>query len=234
MAALDDWISQLFSDPQLLRMGHGQRKADSNLGLGWLYYALGRIIRPTTAVVIGSYRGFAPMVFARALADNAEGGVVHFIEPSLVDDFWSEPSAVQRYFGRFDVTNIVHHRATTQEFVASSAYGKLDPAGLILVDGYHTAEQAKFDFEAFTGKLAPQGVMLLHDSVWRQSSPMYGPGREYVRNVVDFVDELRADPAWQAFDLPFGEGVTLVRRPELPPVCMDPSPPSPRKAEDRP
>jgi predicted O-methyltransferase YrrM len=234
MPALEEWIAQLFADPQLLRMGHAQRKADLNLGLGWLYYALGRIIRPTTAVVIGSFRGFAPLVFARALADNAEGGRLHFVDPSLVDDFWSEPSAVQRYFGGFDATNIIHHRATTQEFVSSDAYRGLDPPGLVLVDGYHTAEQARFDFEAFADKLAPQGMILLHDSVWREPSPMYGPGREYVRNVVDFVEALKTEAAWQTFDVPFGAGLTLVRRRVLPPTCLDPSPPAPLQTEERP
>jgi predicted O-methyltransferase YrrM len=224
MPALDDWIAQLLADPQMLRMGHGQRARDQNLGLGWLYYALVRIIRPATALVIGSYRGFAPLVMARALADNGDGGRLHFIDPSLVDEFWKHPAAVQEHFNRHGVANITHHRATTQEFVTTAAFRELPPLGLALVDGYHTAAQARFDFEACSPKLAPQGVILLHDSIWRMQSPMYGPGREYERNVCDFVAELRAGPSeWQVFDVPFGEGVTLVRRPELPPTCTDPS-----------
>jgi predicted O-methyltransferase YrrM len=231
MPALDDWIAQLLADPQMLRMGHGQRAADQNLGLGWLYYALGRIVRPASAVVIGSFRGFAPLIFARALADNADGGQLHFIDPSLVDGFWRDPAAVKQYFGDYGVTNVVHHRATTQEFITTDAYRQLEPLGLVMVDGYHTADQARYDFEAFADKLAPQGIILLHDSIWRNASPMYGPGREYVRNVVDFVEELKADARWQVFDLPFGEGLSLVRRPLAPPTCLDPSPPSPRREE---
>jgi predicted O-methyltransferase YrrM len=227
MPPLETWIAQLLADPQHLRMGHGQRARDLNLGLGWLYYAFGRTIRPSTAVVIGSYRGFVPLVLARALADNGDNGQVHFIDPSLVDDFWKDPAAVREYFGSFGVTNITHHLATTQEFVRSDAYRELDPPGLVMVDGYHTAEQTRFDFNAFADKIAPQGVILLHDSVWRRVSPMYGPGREYMRDVVDFVDELKTQPdSWQVFDHPFGEGVSLVRRPIAPPTCLDPSSPS--------
>jgi predicted O-methyltransferase YrrM len=228
MPPLENWIAQLFTDPQMLRMGHGQRLADLNLGLGWLYYALGRIVRPTTVVVIGSYRGFAPLIFARALVDNGEGGRLHFIDPGLVDDFWRDPAAVESHFAKYGVDNVTHHRVTTQDFVGTPAYRELPPAGLVFVDGYHTAEQARIDFKAFAPKLAPQGIVLLHDSVWRQSSPMYGPGREYVRTGCDFVAELKAAPsAWQVFDLPFGEGLSLVRRPEAPATCLDPSPPSP-------
>jgi predicted O-methyltransferase YrrM len=221
MNSLNDWIVALFEHPNLLRMGHAQRSGDQNLGLGWLYYALARIIRPTNVVVIGSYRGYAPLVFARALADNAEGGEVHFIDPSLVDDHWKEPAEVQTYFGEFDITNITHHCMTTQEFIATPAYRELEPPGIVFVDGYHTAEQARIDFDAFADKLAPQGVILLHDSIWRLPSPMYGPDREYVRDVVDFVSELKTDPAWQVFDLPFGEGLSLVRRAVAPLECLD-------------
>jgi hypothetical protein len=69
-SSLTEWIERLFEQRQLLQMGHAQRKEDLNLGLGWLYYALGRVTRPSKAVVIGSYRGFVPLVIAKALADK--------------------------------------------------------------------------------------------------------------------------------------------------------------------
>ena len=71
---MTDWIARLLERPDLQGMGHGQRVEDLNLGLGWLYYALARLLRPRIVVVIGSYRGFAPLVFGRALADNQESG----------------------------------------------------------------------------------------------------------------------------------------------------------------
>ena len=175
-------------------------------------------MRPTCAVVIGSYRGFAPLVFARALADNTEGGTVHFIDPSFVDDFWSDQRLVREHFVGLGVTNIVHHRMTTQEFSLSAAYQGLADVGLALIDGYHSAEQARIDFDALASRLALQGIILLHDSVWRLPSGIYGPHREYVHSVVDFIDELKQRPGWQVLDLPCGDGVTLVRRDDLPPA----------------
>lgn len=222
MHDLNHWIAGLFEHPDLLRMGHAQRRDDLNLGLGWLYYALGRVLRPARAVVIGSYRGFAPLVLARALADNSEEGSVCFIDPSLVDDFWKDEEQVRAYFLSTGVANVTHHAMTTQQFVDSEAYQELDQIGIVFVDGYHTAEQARFDFYSFADKLAPQGIILLHDSIWRGSSPIYGTGREYVRDVVDFVDELKSSTDWQTFDVPFGEGVTMVRRPMAPPAPLSP------------
>jgi predicted O-methyltransferase YrrM len=217
-SSLTAWIAQLLARPDLTRMGHAQRAQDGNLGLGWLYYALGRMIRPATAVVIGSYRGFVPLVLAKALADNAEGGQVVFIDPSLVDDFWKDASSVQGYFAGLGITNIAHHLATTQQFVETEAYRELGPVGLVFIDGYHSAEQARFDFDAFAGRLTPTGMILLHDSVWRMTTGMYGPQQSYVHGVVDFLAELKCQPQWQVFDFPLGDGVTAVRRAALPPA----------------
>jgi predicted O-methyltransferase YrrM len=218
LASLTDWIGHVFERPDLRRMGHAQRAGDRNLGLGWLYYALGRMIRPATAVVIGSYRGFVPLVLARALADNEERGQVHFIDPSLADDHWKDAGRVQSYFAEFGITNITHHLLTTQQFVESPANRDLGPVGLVFVDGFHSAEQAQFDFEAFADRLTPGGMILLHDSVWRMSTGIYGPGQSYVHSVVDYVADLKRQPQWQVLDFPFGDGVTVVRRTEMPPA----------------
>ncbi|MBF2098046.1 MAG: class I SAM-dependent methyltransferase, partial [Gloeomargaritaceae cyanobacterium C42_A2020_066] len=122
MSDLQDWIAQIYTYPELLGMGHAQRLEDLNLGLGWLYYALPRILRCQTVVVIGSYRGFVPLVLGRALQDNKVSSQVIFIDPSFVDEFWNEPEKVKSYFLQFEVENIRHFRCTTQEFVRTDAY----------------------------------------------------------------------------------------------------------------
>lgn len=209
---LEDWIKQLFQDEALVRMGHNQRKEDSNLGLGWLYYGLTRLVRPSKVVVIGSYRGFSPMLFAKAMADNVEGGSVCFIDPSLVDDQWTDPERVQDHFAGYGLTNIEHHRATTQEFVKSQAYANLGEVGLVMIDGYHTAEQAKIDFDAFAPLVPASGFLLLHDSTLLKTSRIYGPGREYETTVYLYVEELKKDPSLEVIDFPFDRGLTIVRK----------------------
>src|SRR5262245_17284133 len=117
---LGGWITYLFKHSDLHRMGHGQRVEDSNLGLGWLYYALGRILRPRRAVVIGSYRGFVPLILGKSLQDNLEPGEVIFIDPSMVDDFWKDAETIRQYFRSFGLENVRHFRMTTQEFAKTS------------------------------------------------------------------------------------------------------------------
>lgn len=213
---MQDFVAKILEQPDLRRMGHAQRLEDMNLGLGWLYYALGRIVRPTKVLVIGSYRGFAPMIFAKAIADNVEGGELTFIDPSLVDDFWRDADAVQAHFASFGITNIKHHLMTTQEFVETDVYRSLDNLGVVFVDGYHTEAQARYDFEAFKDKIAPEGLILLHDSGRIRLSRLYGDGKHYNHSVKHFTDYLKTVREFEAFDLPFGDGVTLVRRATVP------------------
>lgn len=220
------WISSLFERSELTRMGHFQRVEDLNLGLGWIYYGLVRLIRPRTVIVIGSYRGFVPLVIGKALSENTEGGEVLFIDPSLVDDFWKQPEAVREHFAQYGISNIRHFLMTTQEFAQSDAYRSLETVGMVFIDGYHTEEQARFDYETFKDLVDPDGLTLFHDSVWSRTSRIYGPDRPYLHSVKFFIDKLKTDPSVQVFDLPFGDGVTLVRKAVEKPYIKADAPPS--------
>lgn len=209
---LTRWIARLYEHPALLRMGHNQGADDLNLGLGWVYYGLARLLQPTRAVVIGSYRGFVPLLIARACQDNRRRGTVTFVDPSLVDDFWRDPARTERWFREFGIGNVEHHLATTQAFVTTPAYARLSPVGLLFIDGYHTAEQARIDYRAFEHLLAPRALVLLHDSMVSRQSTVYGEAGAYDMSVAKFVDELKQDPGLQLLDLPFGTGLTLLRK----------------------
>jgi predicted O-methyltransferase YrrM len=209
---LTAWIARLYANPELLRMGHNQRGEDLNLGLGWLYYAVARLVRPRQAVVIGSWRGFVPLIIAKACHDNVEPCEVHFIDPSLADNFWKDAKATEAHFRSFGLDNVRHHLHTTQEFVTTPAYQDLNEVGLVFIDGYHTAQQARFDYEAFAERLAPRGLVLFHDSMILRPSPIYGKDNLYDVDVKLYMDELRQDPGLQLLDLPFGTGLTVLRK----------------------
>jgi len=209
---LTAWIERLFEEEAMLRMGHNQRAEDANLGLGWLYYALARIVRPSTAVVIGSWRGFVPMVIGRALQDNGEPGEVVFIDPSMADNQWESPRRVESHFARFGITNVRHHQLMTQEFVKTDEYRRLGPIGLVFIDGLHTEKQVRIDYRAFIDKLAPRGFVLFHDSMLERRSTMYGEEHSYMTRVKTFLEKLPGKRSLQLLDVPFGAGVTLLRK----------------------
>ncbi len=209
---MERFIKQLFEDPKMLKMGHAQRCDDDNLGLGWLYYALARIVRHPSAVVIGSWRGFVPLLIARGLAENLENGRVVFIEPSLVDDYWQDPDRVRERFAEFGIENVDHYQMTTQNFVQTDSYRRLGEIGLLFIDGLHTYDQARFDFEVFADHLAENGIALFHDSAKRGTSGMYGPEGRYRYSVHEYILELEDTGNFEVFTLPFDSGVTLVRK----------------------
>jgi predicted O-methyltransferase YrrM len=214
---MQEFIRQLFSDPQMLRMGHAQRAADLNLGLGWIYYGLARLIRPQIAVVIGSYRGFVPALMARALSENSEQGRVVFIDPSYADEFWKDPARVQEHFKALGVNNVHHFCQTTQEFALGADYAALGSVGLLMVDGYHSAEQARFDYLTFLPKLSSDSAAIFHDTLRERTSTFYGAERAYQHTVCHLMERLRTLAGVEVLTLPFGAGATLVRgRPESP------------------
>jgi predicted O-methyltransferase YrrM len=158
------------------------------------------------------------------MTDILESGRVIFVDPSMVDDFWKDRKAVEAHFLRHGIRNVRHFLMTTQEFVESPAYVDLDQVDILFIDGYHSHEQARFDYEAFESRLSPQGVVLFHDSVRVRESRMYGPGKEYEHRVRYFIDELKEDRDLQVIDFPLSDGVTLVRKVTAIPPWSGPSP----------
>ena len=208
---IEQFIQRLYRDPEMLRMGHCQRLEDLNLGLGWIYYGLVRTLRPARVVVIGSFRGFVPAVMARALLDNAEGGELVFIDPSYANDQWTDPARVHAWFAELGVPNVRHHLHTTQSFLATPEYEALQDIGLLMVDGYHSAEQARVDYLAFLPKLGTEALVMFHDSLQQRSSDFYGEHHRYEHNVCLLIERLRATAGLEVLTLPFGPGLSLLR-----------------------
>ena len=209
---MEEWYRRLLADPQLQAMGHYQRVEDANLGFGWLYYAIARVQRPKAVLVVGSWRGFVPLVLAHALAHNTEGGEVILVEPSLVDDFWLEPDRVAAQWAHHGVTNIRHFAQTTQQFAASAECASLRDVGMLFVDGYHTEAQARFDHEALARCLTSDAVIVFHDSVRERRSAIYGEDRPYSHSVHRYMEQLRGSAEWDVWSMPQADGVTLVKR----------------------
>lgn len=207
-----EWLRRVIATPGLQGMGHGQTIEDLNLGFGWVYYGLARACRPQHIVCIGSYRGFVPMMFARALRDNGAGGQVTFIDPSFVDDFWTSPPEVADWFAQYEVPNIKHHHMTTQDYRASGLLSKIPPVDFLFVDGYHSADQAQFDHETFMPHLADDSLIFFHDSMTRKVSGIYGNERAYTYSVCDYISTLKSRRDLQVMDFPFGDGLTLVKQ----------------------
>ena len=211
---LGQFLDKVFKSDSLSRMGHGQDLKSKSLGIGWLYYSFVRACRIKKCVVIGSWRGFVPMVLAHAICQDSTCGEVIFIDPGLVDEFWHDPIKVKEYFLNFGLENIRHFRATTQEFTKTEEFKNLDNIGILFIDGMHTYDQSKLDFEVFEKKLTPGGFIFLHDSMDTNTTKIYGLDKIYKRSTKLFVDELKNQGNYESIDFYGDKGLTIFQVPK--------------------
>jgi hypothetical protein len=190
------------------RYNYNEKKdiKSKNLGLGWIYYAVTRLYKPKMTVVIGSGKGFLPIIIAKGIKDNNNGGICHFIDPSYDDDFWKNPAKNKQWFNVFGEREILkHHLFTTEEFTKTGLYKKTKKIDLLCIDGSHFYEFVKIDFNSFKNKLNKRALIIFHDSISRSKNPKWSGPRK-------FLTELLTDKNFQSFDFKFGAGLTLVQK----------------------
>jgi predicted O-methyltransferase YrrM len=164
-------------------------------GLGdsaWMLYSLARSLKPEVCVEIGSARGKSACYIARALAENGKGKL-YAIDPHTRTD-WNDDDSVEtyavmrqnlEYLGLSDRVEII--RKTSQN--AAQGWGRT--IDLIFIDGDHSYEGVKRDWELFVPHVSPFGVVVFHDTAWDIHRYLW---REYARDdmgVPRLVDELR-------------------------------------------
>jgi hypothetical protein len=213
-------------DPALIRdifdhakpLGHHESPANLNLGFGFLYYALVRMLRPKHVLVIGSGFGFSVVCLASAMKDNGIGRL-SFVDPSysvLTDGpfktvggtaQWDTPEKVRRHFARFGVADLVmHYRHRSDEFFARYAELALPKIDLAFIDGSHAYDNVREDFLSSVKHAHKNSYLLLHDT------NIYV--REFVRHagVKRWLKAIKREKELFDFvDFPFSSGVAIVR-----------------------
>ena len=198
--------------------GHHEDSKTLNLGFGFLYYGLVRVLRPQHIVVIGSGYGFSVVCLALGLKDNGKGRL-SFVDPSysLLKNgpfktiggvgFWDEPEKVQAHFRRFGVEGIVRHykKRSDEFFPVYGDYG-LPPIDVAFIDGSHAYKDVRYDFLRVLEQAKKNTYIFLHDT------------NIYVREILQhagvkkWLAHLRRQPElFEIIDFPFSSGVALVR-----------------------
>lgn len=185
-------------------MGQGTEEKTLNLGFGYIYYGLTRIYKPEVVVCIGSYRGFGPICFALGLTDNKKGKC-YFIDPGKVDRYWHDPKNIELLRTTFDLQDRWQHlRKTSQQVIAEKCIPSV--IDILFIDGDHSFEGVKYDFDHFGSMLSPNGIILLHDSI--------NDGRGFTKwEVKKFIEkEILGRSQYETFTFPFAAGLTLVKK----------------------
>jgi predicted O-methyltransferase YrrM len=185
---------------------------DFHSGLGDsanLLYGLTRSMKPEICVEIGSALGKSASYIGLALRENGRGKL-YAIDPHMTTN-WNDEHAVDSYdIFRTNIASlglddqITMLRATSEE----AARNWKAPIDLIFIDGDHSYEGVKRDWELFLPFINPFGIVIFHDTIWELR-----PDPRYARDdmgVPRFVDELRA-AGYQVVTIDRDCGVSLVQ-----------------------
>lgn len=199
-------------------LGHCESAGELNLGFGFLYYGLVRVLRPHHVLVIGSGYGFSVVCLALGLKDNAAGQLT-FVDPSysILSDGpfktvggtsqWDSPAKVRRHFARFGVERIVtHHRLKSEHFF--ERYDELDLPGIDLsfIDGNHSYADVRRDFVNSLRHSRKNSYLLLHDSnIYIREMVRHAGVKRWMKYVK------RKKDLFELVDFPFSSGVAVVR-----------------------
>lgn len=185
---------------------------DFQSGLGdsaWLLYGLARSIKPKVCVEIGSARGKSACFVGLALRRNGSGKL-YAIDPHSATN-WNDTDSVDSFaiitenLRKAGVTEFVEIVRKTSHEAAKCWERKID---LIFIDGDHSYEGVKADWELFLPHLSEFGVVVFHDTLWDLR-----PDPKIARadmGVPRFVDELRA-AGYPVITIDRDFGVSLVQ-----------------------
>lgn len=134
-------------------------------------FALMKALRPGTLVELGTHKGDSYLAFCEAAVRFGTG-----TKCRAVDTWKGDPQA--RLYGDEVLDELRRHhdsayggfstliRSTFDEAVQQFDDGSID---LLHIDGLHTYEAVKHDFETWRPKLSRSGVILFHDTEVRQN-----------------------------------------------------------------
>jgi len=172
----------------------------------WLVHAT----RPRTIVELGSHSGVSYFAFCQAVAEEELACACHAV------DTWQGDAHTKHYgpavyedFARFNGAHYAAfstaHRCTFDEALPRFADGCVD---ILHIDGLHTYDAVKHDFESWGAKLSPRAVVLFHDTAERRGD--FGVWRLW--------DEVSA--RWPAFQFLHSHGLGVLAVGEETPAAV--------------
>ena len=188
---------------------HNNDYSKLNLGFGFLHYSFIRNSRPKNILILGSQRGYVPAICALACADEGYG-IVDFVDagyelkdPHAWGGIGIWKTADSRYWEPLGIQDhIILHCETIEKF-ASKISCKYQ---YIYIDGDHSYEGVKGNYELLFPFLEEGGYMAFHD-VTEDKNTDYG-----LCGVKKFWEELIARYTGEHITFPFSVGLGILKK----------------------
>ena len=196
------------------------RTVDWKSGLAdatWMLQSVVRLWRPKVVVEIGSARGQSTCTLAQACRQNGLGKV-YAIDPNTPND-WSESGtggdnyeflrARLREYGLDPWCEVI--RETSVE----AAKHWTGPIDFLFIDGDHSYEGVKHDFEAFKPWLTEHAIVAFHDTAWEHHRAAWEQYRDQAGSIPHmgvprYLEELKAQ-GFNSVTFPAQPGFTLLQ-----------------------
>jgi predicted O-methyltransferase YrrM len=182
----------------------------SGLGDGaWLLHGITRGAKPETVVEIGSAQGKSACYIGTALRENGHGHL-YAIDPHSPTE-WNDIGAIESYpiiQRNIRKTHVAEHVTLVRKTSEEAAREWTRPIDLLFIDGDHSYEGVKRDWELFLPHMTSFGVIVFHDTLWDIS-----PDPRYARDdmgVPRFVEELRV-AGYPVITIDQNYGVSIVQ-----------------------
>ncbi len=174
-------------------------RIDFRSGLGdsaWFLHGLVRSMKPNVCVEIGSAHGYSTCLIGLALKINLKGRL-WAIDPHITNS-WSdnEPEdtfgSIQANLGTLGISNYVHIVRKTTSQAAPDLPDNIDFA---FIDGDHSYEGVKTDWDIISRRMAPYGMIIFHDTMWDRNHDLayYQKYRRENMGVPVLMEELRLE-----------------------------------------
>jgi len=195
--------------------GHNQDYKKGNLGFGLLHYAFIRNIRPTRVLVLGSQRGYVPAICALACKDE-DFGYVDFVDAGYdLEDkngwggigIWKKEG--DEYFKDIKVQDYIDvYPETIEDFEKYKMKLRAEKYDYIYIDGDHSYEGVKSNFDLLWDYLADGGYMAFHDIMVDKETQWGKCGASKFWKYIN--EEAGID---EKITLPFECGLGIIRKP---------------------
>lgn len=118
---------------------------------------------PTTIVELGVDYGFSAFCFEKALSMYSPNGKIYGIDRFTGDDQTDFRNTKEFVTNIIKEHNLQHIEIIEGDFTEVSKIWK-KPIDILHIDGYHTYEAVKNDFECWSSFVRDNGVILFHDT----------------------------------------------------------------------